>query len=809
MNRFFAFISSLLLAVLILVPPPSVGRAAEADRDDERTLQSAGLSATDAALIAFFEARARAEVDPDRLRVLLEQLAAASNREQNLATEQLLGLGPLAVPALRRAANTLERPELVRRAEHCLHWLEGSNRALLPAAAARVLGQRRPSGAAAALLAYLPFTDGNEVLQAVTAALAAVAAPNGKADPALLRGLADSMAVRRAAAGIALCRAAPPEQLPAVRKLLKDSSPSVRLRTAMALAEAHDAEAIPVLIDLLAELPPQKRQPIEEFLQQLAGDWSPAANFSSEDEIARKIRRDAWAAWWRNVDGDSLLAALRKRTTSGEDREKIRGLIEKLASDDFALREAASRELFELGRRSLPPLRDALKDKDAEVARRAKNLIERIEEEPSHRLSSAAIRLLALRKPSGSVEALLAYLPFAEDENLTLEAQHSLGVLALQNGKPHPALLASLDAKEPLLRTVAAEALIGGAGDAGRAAVRKLLKDDTATVRLRVAIALAQARERDGVTVMIDLLTVLPAEHIGTIEDALYQLAGDTAPAVSLGNEPAEKKKFRDAWAAWWKVNAERVDLRRLTARPWFGYTLICDFGTGRVFELDRAGKERWGFDGTQNPVDAWVVGGNRVLIAENNGSRVTERDFKGKVLWSKDGLNGQPVNVQRLRNGNTFIATFTQIVEVDRAGKEIYSINNVPGNVTAAYRMRDGRIACLSGVGQCQIMDTTGKTLKQFASNRQNGWTSGIDVLNNGHILITQPDRNKVAEYDTDGKLIVEVDAPMATTASGLPNGHFLIASHQAQRVFEVDRTGKVVWEHKVPGNAFRARRR
>ena len=104
MNRFLAFIWSLLLAVLILVPPPSVGRA-EADRDDERTLQSAGLSATDAALIAFFEARARAEVDPDRLRVLLEQLAAASNREQNLATEQLLGLGPLAVPALRRAAN--------------------------------------------------------------------------------------------------------------------------------------------------------------------------------------------------------------------------------------------------------------------------------------------------------------------------------------------------------------------------------------------------------------------------------------------------------------------------------------------------------------------------------------------------------------------------------------------------------------------------------------------------------------------------------------------------------------------------------
>ena len=96
-------------------------------------------------------------------------------------------------------------PELARRAAHCLRWLEGSASVSLPVAAARVLGQRKPAGAAAALLAYLPFADSPEVLQAVTAALAAVAVPNGKPDPALLRGLADPMAVRRAAAGVALC----------------------------------------------------------------------------------------------------------------------------------------------------------------------------------------------------------------------------------------------------------------------------------------------------------------------------------------------------------------------------------------------------------------------------------------------------------------------------------------------------------------------------------------------------------------------------------------------------------------------------
>jgi len=162
------------------------------------------------------------------------------------------------------------------------------------------------------------------------------------------------------------------------------------------------------------------------------------------------------------------------------------------------------------------------------------------------------------------------------------------------------------------------------------------------------------------------------------------------------------------------------------------------------------------------------------------------------------------------LHNGHTFIATQNQLLEVDRGGKEIYTINNVPGGITAAYRARDGRIICLAqGGSQCLTLDTNGKQLKQFPSNRNAAWTSGIDLLSNGHIVITQPNRNKVAEYDRDGKVIVEVDAPLATTATGLPNGHFLIASSNGRRAFEVDRNGKVVWEHKGGGNIFRARRR
>jgi HEAT repeat protein len=587
MSKFALRLVPALLALVLL----GIGPSLRGGEDDE-TLHNAGLDTDGPSLLAFFNARARADIEQERLRVLLQQLTAASPRERSLATAEFLGLGPLAVPTLRRAANDLSEPEVARRAAHCLKWLEGSASTSLPVAAVRVLAQRKPPGCAAALLAYLPFADNPEVIKAVTVALAEVALPNGKPDPALLKGLADPLAVRRAAAGVALCRA--------VRKLLKDRSPGVRLRSAMALAEAHDAEAIPILIDLLGELPPHRRKPVEDFLQGLAGEWAPALNFAGEDEIGRKIRRDAWAAWWRNVDGPSLLAAVRKRTPNADDRDKIRALLENLASGDFATREAASKELFDLGRRALPQLRQATSNKDIEVARRAKSLVERIEEDPAHHLPLAAIRLLGLRKSPGAVEALLAYLPHSEDENRTKETRTALAALALHEGKLNAMLLRALDDANGELRATAAEALIEGGGDAGRNAVRKMLRDKAAVVRMRVALALALARDKEGVPVLIDLLTVLPNEHLGQVEEALYELAGDTAPTVSLGKEPAEKKKCRDAWLAWWKVNADRIDLGRLREHPMLGFTVICDVGGGRVYEVDRSGKERWAITGLQ-----------------------------------------------------------------------------------------------------------------------------------------------------------------------------------------------------------------
>jgi hypothetical protein len=564
-----------------------------------------------------------------------------------------------------------------------------------------------------------------------------------------------------------------------------------------------------VLIELLAELPAAQRLPVEEFLQDLAGEWAPTAGARGEDEVTRHIRRDAWAAWWRNADGPALLALLRKRTLTGSDRDRVQGLIRDLGAEAFEVRERATTQLAGLGPMAVPLLRQALQGKDLEVCRRAERCLGLIEKDPAHRLPPAALRLLALRRPAGAAAAVLAYLPFAEDETLAAEAQAALTALALPGGKPEPALVRALADGSVLVRAAAAEALVKGAAAECRPSVRKLLADGDPSVRLRVAVALAAVQERAAVPVLIDLLAVLPADQSEPALTALNQLAGDQAPTLSPGADAAARRKCRDAWAAWWKANEAKADLAKLTAGERFlGYTLIIQgANAGRVTEVDRAGKVRWEVTGLNYPVDAWVLPGNRVLVAEYSGNRVTERDLKGAVVWQKDGL-GMPLNVQRLANGHTFIATMNRLLEVDRTGKEVLSVGGV-GPFTAACKARNGHVICLTQAGQCLRLDAAGKQLKSFPSNRQAGWTSGLDLLRNGHILITQPDRAKVAEYDADGKLVLEFDAPQVTTATGLPNGHILAASANTGRAWEVDRKGKVVWEYKGGNHVFRARRR
>src|SRR5262245_16951679 len=89
-------------------------------------------------------------------------------------------------------------------------------------------------------------------------------------------------------------------------------------------------------------------------------------------------------------DGPALLEFFRKRTIDVADEAKMRALVRQLGDDDFDVRESASAQLTALGAVAVPLLKQAMKDTDIEVARRAQNCLQQIERGQTSGLLAAA-----------------------------------------------------------------------------------------------------------------------------------------------------------------------------------------------------------------------------------------------------------------------------------------------------------------------------------------------------------------------------------------------------------------------------------
>jgi HEAT repeat protein len=801
----------LLLAAGVALAAAGLARADEpaGALTDEQTLRAAGLGADAPALLAFFRARTRTQADPEEVAALVARLGSPTAEERERAAGRLVSLGPLAVPALRQTTRDPDEPAPAAAARRCLQFIDGDRAGALPAAAARLLAQKRPGGAAEALLDYLPFADDENLLEEVKSALSALAtADSPRPEPALLRGLEDGSPLRRAVVAEVLCRAGNEEVLPALRKLLKDPRPVVRLRVALALANTKDADAVGTLIDLLADLPPALGRQAEEHLVNLAADQAPQVPLGA-DAASRKKARDAWAKWWHGTEGAAPLLEFKKRTLTEADRARAQRLIGQLDDDSFDVRERAQLSLQEMGGGIAPLLRQAAANGEEEVKKRAQKCLEAIDKDRSSPLLPVQARLVALRKPEGAAAVLLAFLPFADEEAVFDEVRAALAAVAVRGGKADPALVQALHDKLPLRRAVAAEALaLGGARDQ-LSAVRALLGDGDPTVRLRVALALGTSHEREAVPVLIDLLAELPTDKGVQAEMFLRGLVGERAPNVYLGADDASRRKAKEAWAAWWKSNGATVDMSRPHNGPrLLGYTLIVSTDFNRIFEVGLDGKTRWQLDNLQYPRDAVVLPGERILVAEQGVQRVSEWNLKKELLWQRQ-LNGPPVGVQRLPNGNTFVVMANGMVELDRQGKEVFTFTRNTFDIMSGHRGPDGQTVFVTNNGQVVRLDASGKEVKTFPIGGQAPWS--VQLLANGRVLVPLPNLNKVVEYDADGKQVWEAAVQFPFSAQRLPNGNTVVASYNMMKVLELNRAGRVVWEYKCQNNdrPYRAHRR
>jgi hypothetical protein len=500
-------------------------------------------------------------------------------------------------------------------------------------------------------------------------------------------------------------------------------------------------------------------------------------------------------------DAAGLLRFLRGKAPRDVDPRRIEPLVRQLGSSNFAERKRAQQGFKAIGFPALPALREAQTSRDPEIARTAKLCIATIAAE-NWRLPIAAVRVLMRKRPPGTLEALLQYLPFAVDEATAEEIWFGLDALAVSGGKIHPALLAALTDELPVRRAVSA-CIVGHRGNADqRAAVRKLLSDADAQVRLRAAQGLLAAKDKAGLPVLVELLNELPVELAWQAEELLHWAANAKGPEPVIGaGKPEARRKCREAWKAWLRQHGPQLDLQKPADK---GRRPCLVVGVGTVpprrdwvrLDLSRVafvygcdGKRRWQSRPAEQLGDAQFLGGGRVLCMRSpDNFSVAEYDLEGKLLWKYKWGKFCPHFCRRYPNGNTFIGGFLiQFVEVTREGKEVYFQDFAPNGHAPA--------------GMFPLQLNNGNLM----------WSSSFIQMERGpHTTLAELDPNT-------GRALNKTPLPRDFTTTHhtveeLPNGHFLVAGEHIWGQFgaktdggveEFDASGKSVWKHVLRGTS------
>lgn len=520
---------------------------------------------------------------------------------------------------------------------------------------------------------------------------------------------------------------------------------------------------------------------------------------------------------------EGLLKYFRERTFPESNPNRMSQLIRQLADARFPVREHAFEQIRKFGSGALFSLKAASEVSDSEARQRVQSLLETLESQADPQVQAAAARLIGERKPAQACQVLLDYLPFAANDSVAETIGQTLGKLAVRDGKADPALLQALqDQKFAVKRRLAAEALVRAGGLEQVPQVRPLLKDRDAQVRLDLAVALTKLKNdavrKEAITIVIDTLDDLPRDHLWKAENLLVRLAGKDRPNVSLGNTVAARQQYQQAWKDWWRKG--KVDLSRLDKmQERLGYPLILyqdptrlvngrgNRGGRVIMELNGNKAESWKFTiPNPFPVDAEVIGKDRVLVVEFNSRSLSEYTFAGAVTW-RHILPGNPISIQYLENGHYFVAMRNQLLELDDRRQVVFEYSRPGHDIFRARKLLNGQVVFLTPQEVNFVDPTTKAITSKFAIGNVGTYYGGIDILPNGNLLIPLFTANRVAEYTPAGQAVWQAQAQWPTSAVRLPNGNTLIGSINTRRVVELNPQGREVWSRDFAGQVYQVR--
>lgn len=565
----------------------------------------------------------------------------------------------------------------------------------------------------------------------------------------------------------------------------------------------------------IVELAPiQRRPPLNDPAD------SPAAEVLSDEQLLSRVQLDP-------KDGKGLLEYLRNRTLKENELNQLDHWIQQFGADSFEERLRAVKEVERYGAAAIGRLKATLKHTDPEVRYRAQQALQRLETIPQGQVLAAVVRALQQQKPPGTVPALLEFLPSATDDDnvLSVIRQALISLAATPDGQAEPALVAALQDRHPIRRSMAMIALIEG-GPANR---RIRLPDAYPQVRDAVRrekdievkytalwTLLLTTRESEYLSELLALIPDLPRGHLWQLEDLLLQLSGGKHPPNGrFGKDPQSLTKTRDAWLQWWKEQGQQLSLADFRYQPRIrGVTEIIEidirgYSQGRVVSLGADLKEKWSITGLNYPCDMKRLSNGQILVADTNTSRVLVFDADGRQIRAHF-INQQPFAIYVLPNDDIQIIARNNVYLFDKQWKQKAIYSRPAFDIISGCRLPNGETLLVRNVAQGSTgfrLDLQLKELRDTHSFARMNHMQSIEPIDEERVLVCE--YNRVAEYNLKtGKLVWSYNCNNPNSAQRLPNGNTLITLMNDPpngRIIELAPDGEIVWEYQSKDPALR----
>ena len=177
-----------------------------------------------------------------------------------------------------------------------------------------------------------------------------------------------------------------------------------------------------------------------------------------------------------------------------------------------------------------------------------------------------------------------------------------------------------------------------------------------------------------------------------------------------------------------------------------------------------------------------------------------------------------KPLGVERLPDGSTLITdgggayytmTDAAILEVNPAGEIVWqyaggmafphSAERLPGGDTLISDTGHDRVFRVNGAGEIVwTSDDWGGGRGALSDGSHLHYPNDAELLDNGHLLITDRNNDRVIEVDEAGQVVWSYDQlTRPHNGDRLANGNTLIANSEENVIVEVSPAGEIVWSY------------